>query len=710
MLFIKPRVLKLVSLDKKEFRSSLNHLHNQSHHQYNHKHPFLNSKAGMKEVAAVATKRIGLDPKVNSSRSQEVVPLVLVVQSHMDQVRVQGLQVGFVASVGEDILVMLAKEFLELVISAIGLDIMLECVLHVDHHREQLKLTDKLLLCIPSNLQAQAAPDNVIAGNCVLSGYPAYVLIDTGASHTFIAEKFVTMHALPVEHLSSVFAISSPMGKDKTSANIFPDEIPGLPPMREIDFSIELVPGTLPISKAPYKMAPLELKELKDQLEHLLNKGYIRPSVSPWGAPVLFGSSIYSNIDLRSGYHELRVRESDVSKTAFRTRVIFLGHVISGDGISVDPSKVEAVINWPRPTSVPEIRSFMGLAGYYRRFIAGFSSIAKPITQLTQKNTPFVWTHECEASFVELKKRLTSAPILSIPSGTGFTVYSDASKKGLGFILMQRGHVIAYVSRKLKPHEIRYPVHDLELAAIVFALKIWRHYLYGKSNAAADALSRKVCDLSLSTMRVSKLIEDCCVFGLNFETDILLVRVYAITAEPELFVRIKEAQKADQNIQNSIERVRTGHESEFQMAPFEALYGRKCRSPLFWDDLSETPVTGPDMIREMSDKISPFRGTARFGKKGKLSPRFIGTYEILDKVGDLAYRLELPPALSGIHDVFHVSMLRKYEPDASHILRPDEAELDETLSYFERPIQVLDHKEKQLRNKSIPLVKVQWSR
>ncbi|XP_073152896.1 uncharacterized protein [Henckelia pumila] len=513
--------------------------------------------------------------------------------------------------------------------------------------------------------QAQAAPDNVIAGNCVLSSYPAYVLIDTGASHTFIAKKFVELHALPVERLSSVFTISSPMGKYKTSASIvrgceiqfdsnaieldcivldiFPDEIPGLPPMREIDFSIELVPVTLPISKAPYRMAPLELKELKDQLEDLLNKGYIRPSVSPWGAPDSF---VYSKIDLRSGYHQLRTKTEHaehlrivlqilrtehlydmLSKCEFwLDRVVFLVHVISGDG---------------------------------------FSSIAKPITQLTQKNTPFVWTHECEASFVELKKRLTSAPVLSIPSGIGgFTVYSDASHKG-------------------------------------------------KSNAVADALSRKVCDLSLSTMCVSQLIEDCCVSGLDFETDIQPVQVYAITAEPELFIRIKEAQKTDQNVLNSIERIRTGQELEFQMAPFQELYCRKCRSPLFWDDLSETPVTGPDMIREISEKgdrvflkISPFRGTVRFGKRGKLSPRFIGPCEILDKVGDLAYRLELPPALSGIHDVFHVSMLRKYEPDASHILHPDEAELDKKLSYFERPIQILDHKERQLRNKSIPLVKL----
>ncbi|XP_073120566.1 uncharacterized protein [Henckelia pumila] len=109
-------------------------------------------------------------------------------------------------------------------------------------------------------------------------------------------------------------------------------------------------------------------------------------------------------------------------------------------------------------------------------------------------------------------------------------------------------------------------------------------------------------------------------------------------------------------------------------------------------------------------KIYPFRGTVRFGNRGKLSSRFIGPYEILEKIGYLSYRLALPPSLSGIHDIFHVSMLRKYEPDASHVLRSDEAELDETLSYVERPIQVLDHKEKQLRNKSISLVKVQWSR
>ena len=122
----------------------------------------------------------------------------------------------------------------------------------------------------------------------------------------------------------------------------------------------------------------------------------------------------------------------------------------------------------------------MGLAGYYRRFVKDFSRIATPLTQLTRKNVPFEWNEKREKSFQILKKRLVSAPILALPSGTeGFTIYSDASHRGLGCVLMQHGKVIAYASRQLRPHEKNYPTHDLELAAVVFALKIWRHYLYG---------------------------------------------------------------------------------------------------------------------------------------------------------------------------------------------------------------------------------------
>jgi len=160
--------------------------------------------------------------------------------------------------------------------------------------------------------------------------------------------------------------------------------------------------------------------------------------------------------------------------------VNFLGHVISGQGISVDPAKVEAVLQLKRPKTVTEIRNFVGLAGYYRRFIKDFSRIVTPLTQLTHKYQPFAWTDRCEESFVELKKRLTSAPVLVIPdTSKPFEVYCDVSHQGLGGVLMQEKKVVAYTLRQLKVHEKNYSTHELELAIVVFTLKIWRHYLYG---------------------------------------------------------------------------------------------------------------------------------------------------------------------------------------------------------------------------------------
>ncbi|KAL4030346.1 hypothetical protein IC575_008582 [Cucumis melo] len=257
--------------------------------------------------------------------------------------------------------------------------------------------------------------------------------------------------------------------------DVFPEELPGLPPHREVEFAIELEPGTVPISRAPYRMAPAELKELKVQLQDLLDKGFIRPSVSPWGAPVLFvkkkdgsmrlcidyrelnkvtvknryplpriddlfdqlqGATVFSKIDLRSGYHQLRIKDEDIPKTAFRSRyghyefivmsfgltnarrvygldeqsVSFLGHVVSKAGVSVDPAKIEAVTGWTRPSTVSEVRSFLGLAGYYRRFVENFSRIATPLTQLTRKGAPFVWSKACEDS---LRPKLVTAPVLT---------------------------------------------------------------------------------------------------------------------------------------------------------------------------------------------------------------------------------------------------------------------------------------------------------
>ncbi|KAH0728078.1 hypothetical protein KY284_003943 [Solanum tuberosum] len=156
------------------------------------------------------------------------------------------------------------------------------------------------------------------------------------------------------------------------------------------------------------------------------------------------------------------------------------GHIVSCGGIKIDARKIEAVQNWPRPTSPTEIWSFLGLAGYYRRSVEGFSSIASPLTKLTHKTVKFQWSEASEKRFQEMKKRLISAPVLTLPEGTqGFVVYCDASRIGWGCVSMQNAKVIDYASRQLKVHEKNYPTHDLELAVVVFVLKIWRHYLYG---------------------------------------------------------------------------------------------------------------------------------------------------------------------------------------------------------------------------------------
>ncbi|GJY65447.1 putative reverse transcriptase domain-containing protein, partial [Tanacetum coccineum] len=355
---------------------------------------------------------------------------------------------------------------------------------------------------------------------------------------------------------------------------VFPEDLPGLPPTRQVEFRIDLVPGAAPVARAPYRLAPSEMKELSEQLKELSDKGFIRPSSSPWGAPVLFvkkkdgsfrmcidyrelnkltvknryplpriddlfdqlqGSSVYSKIDLRSGYHQLRVREEDISKTAFRTRyghyefqvmpfgltnapavfmdlmnrvckpfldkfvivfiddiliysknkeeheehlkailellkkeelyanfskcefwipkVQFLKHMIDSQGIHVDPAKIESIKDWASPKSPTEIRQFLGLAGYYRRFIEGFSKISKSMTKLTKKGVKFDWGDKQEEAFQLLKQKLCRVPILALPEGREYFI--------------------------LKIHEKNYTTHDLELGAVVFALKIWRHYLYG---------------------------------------------------------------------------------------------------------------------------------------------------------------------------------------------------------------------------------------
>ncbi|KAL0546476.1 hypothetical protein IC582_016386 [Cucumis melo] len=797
----------------------------------------------------------------------------------------------------------------------------------------------------------------------------------------------------------------------------------------------------------------------------------------------LQGATVFSKIDLRSGYHQLRIKDGDVLKTAFCSRygqyefivmyfgltnaptvfmdlmnrvfrefldtfvimfiddiliyskteakheehlhmvlqtlrdnklyakfskcefwlkqVSFLGHVVSKAGVSVDPAKIEAVTSWTRPSTVNE---------------------------LTRKGAPFVWSKACEESFQNLKQKLVTAPVLTVPDGSGrFVIYSDAFKKGLGCVLMQQGKVVAYASLQLKSHEQNYPTHDLELAAVVFALKIWRHYLHGekiqiftdhkslkyfftqkelnmrqrrwlelvkdydceilyhpgKPNVVADALSRKVSHSAALITRQTPLHRDLERAEIAVSVGAVTMQLAQLMVQPTLRQRIIDAQSDDpyldekcglaeagQAVEFSIssdggllfkrrlcvpsdsavktELLSEAHSSPFSMhpgstkmyqdlkrvywwrnmkrevakfvskclvcqqvkaprqkptgllqplsvpewkwenmpmdfitglprtlrgftviwvvvdrltksahfvpgkstytaskwaqlymseivrlhgvpmsivsdrdarftskfwkglqtamgtrldfstafhsqtdgqterlnqvlddmlracalefpgswdsqlhlmkfaynnsfqatigmAPFEALNGKCCRSPVCWGEVGEQRLMSLELVQSTNEaiqkirsrmltaqsrqksyadvrrkdlefdvgdkvflKVAPMKGVVRFERRGKLSPRFVGPFEILERIGPVAYRLALPPSLSAVHDVFHVSMLRKYVPDPSHVVDYEPLEIDENLSYTEQPVEVLAREVKMLRNREIALVKVLW--
>ncbi|GJZ89300.1 putative reverse transcriptase domain-containing protein [Tanacetum coccineum] len=733
---------------------------------------------------------------------------------------------------------------------------------------------------------------------------------------------------------------------------VFPEDLPGLPPTRQVEFQIDLMPGAAPVARAPYRLAPSKMKELSEQLQELSNKGFIRPSSSPWGAPVLFvkkkdgsfqmcidyrelnkltvknryplpriddlfdqlqGSNVYSKIDLRSGYHQLRVREEDISKTAFRTRyghyefqvmpfgltnapankkeheehlkailellkkeelyakfskcefwipkVQFLGHVIDSQGIHVDPAKIKSIKDWASPKTPIEIRQFLGL----------------------------------------------------------------------GAVLMQNEKVIAYASRQLKIHEKNYTTHDLELGAVVFALKIWRHYLYGtkctvfidhkslqhildqkelnmrqrhwlellsdydyeiryhpgKANVVADALSRKE---RIKPLRVRALVM---TIGLDLPKQILNAQIEAQKPENlknedvggmirKDIPKEKLEPRADGTLclngrswlpcygdlrtvimhesYKSKYSIHPGSDKMYQdmkklywwpnMKARIATYVSKCLTcsrvkaehqrpsgllvqpeiPQWkWDNITMDFVTklpkssqgydtiwvivdrltksaiftpmretdsmeklarmylkekalgtsldmstayhpqtdgqsertiqtlkdmlracvidfGNEIVQETTEKVihikqrkqaahdrqksyadlkrkpmefqvgdrvmlkvSPWKGVVRFGKRGKLNPRYVGPFKVLEKVGSVAYKLEHPQELSRVHNTFHVSNLKKCYSDKPLAVPLEGLHVDDKLCFLEEPVEIMDREVKRLNQIRIPIVKVRWN-
>ncbi|GKA48110.1 putative reverse transcriptase domain-containing protein, partial [Tanacetum coccineum] len=799
---------------------------------------------------------------------------------------------------------------------------------------------------------------------------------------------------------------------------VFPEDLSGIPPARQVEFQIDLVPGaggtTLrTIRQGIYKT---QLFTLGSPSLVCQEERRIIPINDLFDQ--LQGSSVYSKINLRSGYHQLRVREEDILKTAFRTRyghyefqvmpfgltnapavfmdlmnrvckpyldkfvIVFIDDILIYSKnkeeheehlklilellkkeelyakFSEYPAKIESIKDWASPKSATEIRQFLGLAGYYRRFIEGFSKIAKPMTKLTQKNVKFDWGEKEEAAFQLIKQKLCSAPILALPKGSeNFIVYCDASHKGLGAVLMQNEKVIAYASRQLKIHEKNYTTHDLELGAVVFALKMWRHYLYGtRCTVFTDHKSlQHILDQKELNMRQRRWKERSkplrvralvMTIGLNLPKQILEAQTEALkpenlTAEdvggmlrqdltkerlkpradgtlclnnqswlpcygdlrtlvmheshkskysihpgsdkmyqdlkqlywwpnmkaniatyvskcltcakvkaehqkpsgllvqPEIpewkwekitmdfvtklpktangydtiwvivdrltksahFLPMRENDPMEKLMKLYMKEVVTRHgvpvsiisdrdgrfTSLFWQALHKALGTRLDMSTAYhpetdgqsertiqtledmlracvldfgknWDrhlplvefsynnKVGDAQLTGPAIIHETTEKIvqiksriqaardqkksyanirrkpmvfqvgdkvmlkvSPWKGVVRFGKRGKLNPRYVGPFKVIERVGTVAYKLELPQQLSRVHNTFHVSNLKKCLSDESLVIPLEELRVDDKLHFVEEPVEVMDREIKQLKRSRIPIIKVRWN-
>nr|GEX30635.1 retrotransposable element Tf2 [Tanacetum cinerariifolium] len=471
-------------------------------------------------------------------------------------------------------------------------------------------------------------------------------------------------------------------------------DLPGLPPVRQVEFQIELIPGATSVARAPYRLAPSEMQELSDQLQNLADRGFIRPSTSPWGAPVLFIKKKDRSFRMFIDYQELN--KLTVKNRYPLPRIDDLFNQLQ--------AKIEAVKNWTSPTTPIKIRQFLGLAGYYQRFIKDFSRIGKSLTELTQKNKKYIWGEDQKTDFQLLKQKLCEALILTLPKGNDdFVVYCDASHQDydceIRYHPVKENVVADALSQKeqIKPLRVRslvMTIHPKLPSQILEA----QNEAIKEENIKADNLRGidKTFEIRFDGTR--------CIKNQNMTQSGSLS-----TALPNPLI------SSPPKKQNAL-----GTQLEMSIAYHPETDGQSERTIQTLKDMIRSCVIdfGKEWEKHLllvefsynnsyhaSIKAAPFEALYGQKKQGKLNPWYIGPFKILERIGPVAYKLELAEELRNVHNTFHISNLKKCLSSESLVIPMKELRLDYKLNFVEEPMEVMDREVKQLKQIRIPIVK-----
>nr|GEW56942.1 putative reverse transcriptase domain-containing protein [Tanacetum cinerariifolium] len=493
---------------------------------------------------------------------------------------------------------------------------------------------------------------NVVTGTFLLNNCYALIFFDTGADRSFISTAFSSLIDIIPTTLDHGYDVEL---ADLRIIWVFPEDLPGIPPTRQVEFQIDLVPGAAPVARAPYRLAPSKMMEILDQLKELANKGFIRPSSSPWGATVLF-------VKKKDGSFQMRIDYRELNKLT---------------GIHVDPAKIDSIKDWASPKTATEICQFLGLAGKA-------SVVADALSQKVRIK-PLRVRALVMTTGLDLPKQILEAQTEAMKP-------ENLKSEDVGGMLIENSKDLEKPrNEKLEPRAD---------GTLCLNNRSWLP-CYGNLRTLIMHESHK-SKYSVHSDGVSE--------------------GYGHSVGYEYSARHLPLVKFSYN---------NSYHASINVSPFEALYVQKCRSPVCWVEVRDAQLTGPELIHETTEKIvqikkriqaardhqksyanvtcnplkfqvgervmlkvSPWKGVARFGKRGKLNPRYIRPFKVLAKVGTVSFRLELPEQLSRVHSTFYVSNLKKCLSDETLAISLDEVHIDDKLRFIKEPVEVMDREVK----------------